>query len=84
MAVNRIDILIKADDRATKQIKKFENQTTKSSQIVKKNFTEIAIKATAVVFAVRAIARASYAFIDAASKVQQLETRLTVLTGTLE
>lgn len=84
MATNRIDILINADDRATREIRRFENQTARSSQNVQKSFTDMALKAAAVALAIRAIGRTLSTFVDAASKVQQLQTRLTVLTGTLE
>lgn len=83
MAINRIDIILNVDDRATKSIKRFENQTKKSSKNIKKDLTDIALKAAAVVIAFKTVGNAASAFVNAAAKVQQLQTRLTVLTGTL-
>ncbi|NCD17872.1 MAG: hypothetical protein EOL91_11315, partial [Actinobacteria bacterium] len=84
MAVNRLDILLNVDDKATNHIRRFESQTKKSAANIKKDFVEMAIKATAFVYAIRAVANAASSFIEAASKVEQLRVRLTVLTGTLE
>ena len=84
MPTNRIDIILNADDRATKSIKRFENETKKSATQIKKSFSEIALKVTAVIVAIESIRRTTSAFIEAASKVEDLKTRLTVLTGSLE
>lgn len=84
MVKNKIDIELLLQDKATRELKRFDNQVKTSTKSMGQQFAVLAAKVAAVTIAVKGISSALSTAVSNASKVEQVNIRLQQLLGTAE